>query len=143
MLHFIFRLGALCIAMLSLSAWAATPAETIRQGFHKSRPDIQVENVKPSEVKGLYEVRLKDGPTVYATEDGKFFLTGDLFNLFVSCEVMLTASYVLLTRTTLASGVPILWRMLAMLWQGLKPMCLQRAYTGWAWRAASVHLPPV
>ncbi|HCS26866.1 MAG TPA: protein-disulfide isomerase [Spongiibacteraceae bacterium] len=81
MLHSILRLGVLCAAMISLTAVAATPAETIRQAFHKSRPDIQVENVRASDVKGLFEVRLKDGPTVYATEDGKFFFTGDLFQL--------------------------------------------------------------
>lgn len=81
MLQTIIRLGVIGAVLFSFGAQAATPAEVIRQGFHKSRPDIQVENVKASDVKGLYEVRLKDGPTVYATEDGKFFLTGDLFQL--------------------------------------------------------------
>ncbi|MBB3045862.1 thiol:disulfide interchange protein DsbC [Litorivivens lipolytica] len=81
MFHFISRISLVCALLMTSVAWAASPAETIRQAFHKSRPDIQVENVKPSEVPGLYEVSLKEGPTVYATENGKHFLTGDLFEL--------------------------------------------------------------
>lgn len=81
MLHTLIRIGVISAALISFGAQAATPAEVIRQGFHKSRPDIQVSNVKASNVKGMYEVTLKDGPTVYATEDGKYFLTGDLFEL--------------------------------------------------------------
>ncbi len=79
--HIVLRIGILCAALVALSVQAATPAETIRKAFNKSRPDIQVANVKPSDVDGLYEVQLKDGPTVYATKDGKYFLTGDLFQL--------------------------------------------------------------
>lgn len=81
MFHLISRISVVCALLMASIAWAASPAETIRQAFHKSRPDIQVENVKPSEVPGLYEVSLKDGPTVYATENGKHFFTGDLFEL--------------------------------------------------------------
>lgn len=81
MLRSLVRIGVVCAALLSLGAHAATPAEKIRQGFHQSRPDITVGSVKPSQIPGLYEVALKDGPTVYATEDGRFFLTGDLFQL--------------------------------------------------------------
>jgi thiol:disulfide interchange protein DsbC len=81
MLHTIFRLGVIGAALISFGAQAATPAEVIRQSFQKSRPDIQVSEVKPSSVKGMYEVTLTDGPTVYATADGKYFLTGDLFEI--------------------------------------------------------------
>lgn len=81
MLQTIIRLGVISAVLISFGAQAATPAEVIRQAFHKSRPDIQVTLVRASDIKGLYEVTLKDGPTVYATEDGKFFLTGDLFEL--------------------------------------------------------------
>ena len=81
MFHFISRILPVCALLFASTAWAATPAETIRQAFHKSRPDIQVENVAKSSVAGLYEVSLKGGPSVYATEDGKYFFTGDLFEL--------------------------------------------------------------
>ncbi len=81
MFHFISRILPLCALLLATAASAATPAENIRQAFQKSRPDIQVENIKKSDVAGLYEVSLKDGPTVYATKDGKYFFTGDLFEL--------------------------------------------------------------
>ncbi len=81
MLHTISRLAVIGAALIALGAQAATPIEVIRENFQKSRPDIQVSSVKPSTVKGMYEVTLKDGPTVYATEDGKYFLTGDLFEL--------------------------------------------------------------
>ncbi len=81
MLQTIIRLALTSAVLCSFSAQAATPEELIRQSFHKSRPDIEVSKVEPSDAKGLYEVSIKNGPTVYATEDGKYFMTGDLFYL--------------------------------------------------------------
>lgn len=61
---------------------AGTDAETaIRSAFAQSRPDVTIDSVAASEVAGLYRVSLKNGPSVYATADGKFFLLGDLFQV--------------------------------------------------------------
>jgi thiol:disulfide interchange protein DsbC len=40
---------------------------------------LKVESVTTSEIAGLYEVQFTNGPMVYATPDGGFFLLGDLF----------------------------------------------------------------
>jgi thiol:disulfide interchange protein DsbC len=40
-----------------------------------------VNSAQTSEIPGLYEVELADGPMVYATENGDFFIVGDLYSV--------------------------------------------------------------
>lgn len=42
---------------------------------------LTVEAARQSPVAGLLEVKLADGPTVYATPDGTFFVLGDLYSV--------------------------------------------------------------
>jgi len=42
---------------------------------------LGVESVQVSEVPGLYRVQLEDGPAVYATKDGNYFVLGDLYSV--------------------------------------------------------------
>ena len=42
---------------------------------------LSVESARHSPVPGLLEVELADGPTVYATPDGSFFVLGDLYRV--------------------------------------------------------------
>jgi len=42
---------------------------------------LRVESARRSPVPGLLEVELADGPTVYATPDGSFFVLGDLYQV--------------------------------------------------------------
>jgi thiol:disulfide interchange protein DsbC len=42
---------------------------------------LAVESVETSEIPGMYRVQLQDGPEVYATEDGEFFVLGDLYSV--------------------------------------------------------------
>jgi thiol:disulfide interchange protein DsbC len=52
----------------------------IKQALGKSMPTAKIESVKPSEVKGLYEVIL--GSSIYyASEDGKYLLQGRLIDV--------------------------------------------------------------
>jgi thiol:disulfide interchange protein DsbC len=52
----------------------------IKQALGKSMPTAKIESVKPSEVKGLYEVVL--GSSIYyASEDGKYLLQGRLIDV--------------------------------------------------------------
>ena len=52
---------------------------TIEQRFKQSRPDISIANVEPSRISGLYRVKVQNGPVLYATSDGAYFVMGDLF----------------------------------------------------------------
>ena len=56
-----------------------TPEASIAAKLHQARPDLKVSGVKPSVAPGLYEIQLADGPVLYATADGDFFVLGDLF----------------------------------------------------------------
>ena len=58
----------------------AVPA-AIRQTIEASRPDLKVTAVEPSELPGLYAVQLADGPVVYASADGRYFVLGDLYQV--------------------------------------------------------------
>ncbi len=71
-------------ALALLSPWlnaAETPEVVIKRELEASRSDVKVQSVAPSEIPGLYAVQFSNGPQVYATPDGKFFVLGDLFQV--------------------------------------------------------------
>jgi thiol:disulfide interchange protein DsbC len=53
----------------------------LRQGLETSDTGLVIDTVYTSELPGLYEVQFKNGPLVYATADGGYFLLGDLFSV--------------------------------------------------------------
>ncbi len=82
------RLSSLCGALMSLLVLAlpavaqeeaGTPESTIAAKLAQARPELVVESVQPSVANGLYEVNISGGLTLYSTEDGDFFVLGDLF----------------------------------------------------------------
>ena len=72
------------IAALSLFALALPTANAdeaaIRQSMTKSMPSMKINSIKPSEVKGLYEV-IVGANIFYASEDGKYLLQGRLLDV--------------------------------------------------------------
>jgi thiol:disulfide interchange protein DsbC len=50
---------------------------------------LEVESIESSEVPGMYRAQLKQGPAVYVTEDGGFFILGDLYSVGVDGYVNL------------------------------------------------------
>ncbi len=58
-------------------------AETaIKAAFKATRPDIVISKVVPSEeLPGVYLVTMQNGPVVYASADGKYFIVGDMFEI--------------------------------------------------------------
>lgn len=75
---FIFALAANAEAPPSL---AAKPEAVIKRSLEAARADVKVQSVASSEIPGLYAVQIENGPEVYATGDGKYFLVGDLFQV--------------------------------------------------------------
>lgn len=70
-------------AMLALAASAATtqpaPKPDVRAEIAR-RLEVKVEDIKPSPVAGLYEIR--SGAEVgYVSEDGRFYVDGDVFDM--------------------------------------------------------------
>lgn len=74
--------AALLLALLTNPATAAdAPEAVIKAALEAARPDVKVQSVATSEVPGLYSVQFVNGPQVYATADGKYFVLGDLFQV--------------------------------------------------------------
>jgi len=82
-------LRSMLAAALVVMAPLATAGEPVSQAeFDKLRDvlevpsmGLKVASVKTSEIAGLYEVQFSNGPTVYSTASGDYFLLGDLFSV--------------------------------------------------------------
>lgn len=55
--------------------------ERISGAMNSTAMGLTVSTVSTSDIKGMYEVQFENGPMVYATNDGKHFLLGDLFQI--------------------------------------------------------------
>ncbi len=86
----IFRvLQSVLVAALVVLPSLATAGEPVSQAqFDKLRSvlevpsaGLKVDSIKTSEIAGLYEVQFINGPMVYATGKGDFFLVGDMFSV--------------------------------------------------------------
>lgn len=75
----VIKIAALSLLGLTLPVVHADE-NAIRQALAKSMPDVKVESVKPSQIKGLYEVAV--GANIfYASEDGKYLIQGRLIDI--------------------------------------------------------------
>ena len=75
----ITQITGLFLTALFLTVAHADEA-AIKKALEKSMPTAKIESIKPSEIKGLYEVVL--GANIYyASEDGKYLLQGRLIDL--------------------------------------------------------------
>ena len=55
--------------------------EKLRAVLEVPSMGLTVGSVKTSEIPGLYEVQFTNGPLVYSTEQGDYFILGDLFSV--------------------------------------------------------------
>jgi thiol:disulfide interchange protein DsbC len=80
----------LLFCLLALLATTATGAENakpdaasqaaIKAVIAQKFPDIQIDAVRPSPMKGIYEV-VMGGDTAYVSADGKFLIAGDMYEI--------------------------------------------------------------
>ena len=73
------KIAALSLLGLTLSV-AHADENAIRQALAKSMPTVKVESVKPSQIKGLFEV-VVGADIFYASEDGKYLIQGRLIDI--------------------------------------------------------------
>jgi thiol:disulfide interchange protein DsbC len=69
------------LAAADAQAAADKPEAVIKRALESARPDVKVAAVAPAEIPNLYEVQIQNGPTIYASPDGKYFVAGDLFQV--------------------------------------------------------------
>lgn len=55
--------------------------DSINSGLQKGKPGIVVTEVEASPIPGLYKATIGDGPHVYVTGDGQYFIAGDVFQV--------------------------------------------------------------
>lgn len=82
------RTLATVFALSAVVAMAGEPAdkavaETLRKALENPAMGLSVESVHTSELPGLYEVQFVNGPMVYATAAGDYFIVGDLYSVGV------------------------------------------------------------
>lgn len=96
--------GALGVATLALAG--VTPAEdaanaapapvsaevekVLREKFANLERGLEIDSVAPSELPGMYRVQISQGPILYATGDGAYFILGDLYGVGAASFVNLT-----------------------------------------------------
>ena len=73
--------GCFLGATVVFAAEAVDPAveKALRAKLDNPAVGLKVGSVAASELPGMYEVQFENGPMVYATADGGYFLVGDLF----------------------------------------------------------------
>lgn len=76
-------------SFISSSAFAKSPEE-VKAWVMQARPDIPIESVTDSPLKGFYSLNLTGGAVLHITQDGQFFFTGDLYQVTESDLVNIT-----------------------------------------------------
>lgn len=80
----ILSASVLLVAAAGSQAAAAVDkatADRISASLSNPAANLEVESVTASEVPGMYSVQFLNGPRVLATEDGKYFVVGDLYQV--------------------------------------------------------------
>ncbi len=75
----VIKIAALSILGLALSD-AHADESAVRQALTQSMPSVKVEGIKPSEIKGLYEV-VVGGNIFYVSENGKYLIQGHMIDV--------------------------------------------------------------
>ena len=90
-------LATLAVAGLAPAEDAAQPAavsvqveKTLREKFANPQLGLEVDSVAFSELPGMYRVQLSQGPILYASGDGAYFILGDLYGVEAAGFVNLT-----------------------------------------------------
>jgi thiol:disulfide interchange protein DsbC len=71
------------VAQVAVAGEPLAPAqlEKLRAAMEAPGTGLKVLSAQTSEIAGLYEVELNDGPVVYATLKGDYFIVGDLYSV--------------------------------------------------------------
>ncbi len=73
--------AALALAATAPLVVAGDPDQAIRQSLTALQSDLPIETIAESPLKGIYQVQLKGGRVLYASENGEFLLQGYLYQI--------------------------------------------------------------
>ena len=77
--------AAFCLFALALPS-AHADEKAIRDTFSKYMPDVVIHSVKPTEIKGVFELNTNSS-VIYVSEDGKYALQGRLIDVATSTDL--------------------------------------------------------
>jgi thiol:disulfide interchange protein DsbC len=66
---------------LIITASVSADDQKIKQTLTRVLPDLPVKSIDKSELAGIYAVNTEAGETLFFSEDGQFFIAGDLYSL--------------------------------------------------------------
>lgn len=93
--------GSLCLSVL---AHADVDKEALKTKLKETMPSLTVEDIKPSEIKGLYEV-MAGANIFYVSEDGRYLIQGRMFDLVDKKD--LTEEKLAVAKAALINAVPL------------------------------------
>ncbi|WP_295392838.1 DsbC family protein [uncultured Thiodictyon sp.] len=80
-MYFRRSLAAATLMLVTGALFAAAPEDaTIRAALVKAVPDIKIDSIQPSPIKGLYEVMV-GSEIMYVTADGRYYVDGRIVDL--------------------------------------------------------------
>ena len=92
-------------ASIGMAADATSASKKLVDALRNEMPNLPIEGVHATPIDGLYGVELTGGQVLYGSEDGRFFIAGDMYRL--SPEVTnLSEARRALKRKDLLSDVP-------------------------------------
>ncbi|QUX93128.1 protein-disulfide isomerase [Marinomonas sp. A3A] len=74
------RVTAISI-LFSIASLVFADQSAVLSAVQKALPQYEVESAELHQGAGLYVVVLKNGPTLHVTQDGKYFVAGDLYQI--------------------------------------------------------------
>lgn len=77
---YLYRSTAITM-LLSFSCAVFADQSAVLSAVQKALPQYEVESAELHQGAGLYVVVLKNGPTLHVTQDGKYFVAGDLYQI--------------------------------------------------------------
>lgn len=75
------RSALLGLLLLSSANVALADQSAVLSAIKAALPQYDIKHSEFHQASGLYVVNLKDGPTLHVTEDGQFFVAGDLYRV--------------------------------------------------------------
>lgn len=79
--RFMSRTIVLAVALVLLPVTVFADQATVLSAIQTALPQYEIESAEKHEEAGLYVVTLKGGPILHVTEDGKYFVAGDLYRV--------------------------------------------------------------
>jgi thiol:disulfide interchange protein DsbC len=102
MKRFYLCLVAGVLAVAAGAADAPAGSTDVRSVIAKKFPGVGVEDVRPSQIKGVYEVTM-GSDVAYASADGRYIIAGDLYE--IDTRTNLTEAGRMAARTKVLSGL--------------------------------------